>query len=187
MAFCAKCGKEIPAGATFCPSCGAPVQPGASTASPSAPVSGFDTLTKDQKAQEYWVQRLIAFIVDAVIVYVVLAVITFVIALPALLAGGAGLFSVFFGGFAILWGIIFVLYFAVTESTSGASIGKRVFSIKVTSKTGSNPTFGEAFIRNLSKIYWLLLLLDVIVGLAISKGYQQKYSDHIMGTTVVHA
>lgn len=189
--FCASCGKELPAGTTFCPSCGAPVQTGgageAASGPAAAPVSGFDTLTKDQKAQEYWIQRLIAFIIDAVIVYAVMAVITFLAALPALLAGGFGFFSIFFGGFAFLWGIIFVLYFAVMESTSGASIGKRIFSIKAVSKTGSNPTFGEAFVRSLSKIYWLLLLLDVIVGLAISKGYQQKYSDHLMGTSVVHA
>ena len=52
------------------------------------------------------------------------------------------------------------------------------------SKTGGNPSFGEAFVRNISKIYWLLRLLAVIVGLAITKGYKQKYSDHLMGTTV---
>jgi uncharacterized RDD family membrane protein YckC len=189
IAFCAKCGKEIPGGATFCPSCGAPVGQSGS-ASPSggaSPVSGFDTLTKDSKAQEYWIQRLVGYIIDAVIVYAVLAILTFLIALPGLFTGGASFFSVIFGGVALLWGIIFVLYFAVLESTSGASIGKKVFSLKVVSKTGSNPTLGEAFIRSLSKIYWILLLLDVIVGLAISKGYQQKYTDHLMGTSVVHS
>jgi uncharacterized RDD family membrane protein YckC len=184
--FCASCGKEIPAGATFCPSCGAPVQAG-TTGAPAQSVSGFETLTKDQKAQEYWIERLIALFIDAVIVYVVLGIITLLVAIPAFLTGGLGVFGAVFGGLAFLWGIIFVLYFAAMESSSGASIGKKVFHLKVTSKTGANPTFGEAFIRNLSKIYWLLLLLDVIVGLALSKGYQQKYSDHFVGTTVVKA
>jgi uncharacterized RDD family membrane protein YckC len=190
MAFCAKCGKELPAGATFCPNCGAPVgaatagaAPGAAAA--SAPASGFETLTRDQKAQEYWIQRLVAFIIDAIIVYAVLAVLFIVVAFPAFIFGGFG-FGFFFGAFAFLWGLIFVLYFAVLESSSGATIGKRIFQLKVRSKTGSNPNFAEAFIRSLSKIYWLLLLLDVIVGLALSKGYQQKYSDQLMGTTVVH-
>ncbi len=188
MAFCAKCGKELPEGATFCPSCGTPVgQAGTATpTAPSAPLSGFDTLTKDQKAQEYWIQRLIAFFVDAVIVYVVLAVITVLIALPGLFSGGAAFFGVLFGGVAVLWGIIFVLYFAVMESSSGASLGKKFFHLKVVSKSNTNPNLAEAFVRNLSKIYWILLLLDVIVGLAVSKGYQQKYSDHFMGTTVTH-
>lgn len=186
MAFCAKCGKELPPNAIFCPACGAPVGQASTTATPSGSVSGFDTLTKDQRAQQYWVERLVAFIIDAVVVYLVLAVLTITVALHALFAGGAGFFGFVFGGLAFLWGIVFVLYFAVTESWYGASLGKRVFKLKVVSRSNTKPNFAEAFVRSLSKIYWLLLLLDVIVGLALSKGYQQKYSDHLMGTTVVH-
>jgi uncharacterized RDD family membrane protein YckC len=191
MAFCAKCGKELPAGATFCPSCGAAVQqvPQASaTQAQTTPISGFDMLMKDPKAQDYWLKRLLAFIVDAIIVFVGLAIITVLATLPFLLVGavtrGSVSFSVVFGSASLLWGIIFVLYFTLAESTSGASIGKNLFGFKVVSKTGSNPSLGEAFIRNLSKIHWVLLLLDVVVGLALSKGYQQKYSDQFVGTTV---
>ena len=183
MAFCAKCGKELPEGATFCPSCG--TQVGSGGAAPQAPVSGFDTLTKDRKAQEYWVWRLIAIIIDWIAVYVVLGIIALVITIPTLLVGGGALLAIILGPLAALWGIVFVLYFTVTESVWGASLGKRLLNLKVTSKTGSNPTFGEAFVRNISKIYWLLLLLDVIVGLAVSREYSQKYSDHLMGTRVV--
>ncbi len=186
MAFCASCGKELPTGATFCPSCGAPVQPGAAAAS-STPVSGIDALTKDQKAQEHWISRLVAYLIDAVIVYVILAILTAIIALPGLFAGGLALFGALFGGVALLWGIVFVLYFAFAESWYGASFGKRIMGLKVLSKTNERPRFGEAFIRNISKIHPLLVLLDVIVGLAISKGYQQKYSDHFIGTTVTRA
>ena len=181
--FCAKCGKELPEGATFCPGCGAPV----GGAAPSTPVSGFDTLTKDQKAQEYWVERLVAIVIDYVIVYIVLGIITLLVSIPALLTGGLGFFGAVFGGLAFLWGLVFVLYNALMEVSSGASIGKKIFHLKVTSKAGANPTFAESFVRNISKIYWLLLLLDVVVGLAITKDYHQKYTDHIMGTTVVRA
>ncbi|MGD0477937.1 MAG: hypothetical protein ABSB29_07210 [Nitrososphaerales archaeon] len=45
----------------------------------------------------------------------------------------------------------------------------------------------EALVRNVSKLYWLLLILDIIVGLAVSKGYTQKYTDKLMGTSVVDA
>jgi uncharacterized RDD family membrane protein YckC len=185
MAFCSRCGKELPPNATFCPSCGAPVA-GGEAAPATGALSGFETLTKDQKAQEYWVQRFVAFIIDAIIVYAILAIITIGVAIPFLFTGGLGVIGFFFGGvFSVVWGLIFVLYFTLAEATSGASIGKRIFKLKVVSKTGSYPNFVEAFIRNVSKIYWLLLLLDVIVGLALSHGYQQKYSDSMMGTKVV--
>ena len=183
--FCAKCGKELPAGATFCPACGAQVGGGPAAGASQATISGIDTLTKDQKAQEYWIWRLVAVVVDYLVVGVVWGIIAFAVAFPSFFAGGGAFFGAVLGGFAFVFGVIFVLYFAVAESVWGASLGKRIFNLKVTSKTGSNPTFGEAFVRNISKIYWLLLLLDVIVGLATSKGYQQKYSDHLMGTTVV--
>ena len=39
--------------------------------------------------------------------------------------------------------------------------------------------------RNVSKIYWVLLLLDVVIGLATSKQYNQKFSDKLVGTSVV--
>ena len=132
-----------------------------------------------------------AFVVDAIIVFVVFYILITIIALsvtvPFLFAGAGfgGIVVLAFGALAILGGVVFILYFTVLEASSGATIGKRTFGLKVTSKMGSNPTLAEAFIRNLSKIYWLLLLLDVIVGLALTKGYQQKYSDQLVGTTVV--
>ena len=182
--FCAKCGKELPEGATFCPNCGTPIGAATSGGTAGAPVSGIDTLTKDQRAQQYWVERFVAFIIDAIIVYVILAVLTALVAIPALFTGGAAFFGVVFGGISVLWGLIFVLYFTLMESSSGASIGKRIFRLKAVGRAGTNPTVAEAFIRNISKIYWLLLLLDVIIGLALSKGYTQKYSDSFMGTSV---
>ena len=195
MAFCSKCGKELPEGATFCPACGTPVQAtasaGAPSAAPAAPVSGIDALMKDSKAQEYWFRRLIALIIDGIIigivVVIIFALIAAMVALPAYFAYGYAPLSILFGGVTIVVGILLILYFPLAETTRGATIGKSVMHLKVVGKNGGNPNFVEAFVRNISKIYWLLLLLDVIVGLATQKGYQQKYSDHIMGTSVVPA
>jgi uncharacterized RDD family membrane protein YckC len=188
MAFCSHCGKELPVGAVVCPYCATPV-PGASAAPASAPaasVSGFDTLTRDQKAQDYWFRRVIAFIIDAVIVFVPLTILTVIVTIFYALGGyGFGYYAIFVGGaVSILWSILFILYFIVMETSSGASFGKRFFNLKVVNKSGQNPTFGESFIRNISKIYWLLLLLDVIVGLATSKAYNQKYTDKFAGTSI---
>ncbi|HME18546.1 MAG TPA: RDD family protein [Nitrososphaerales archaeon] len=184
--FCAKCGKELPAGAIVCPFCGTPVA-GASAPPPSAPtasVSGFDALTKDQKAQDYWFRRVIAFIIDAIIVYVPLSIITFLVAFSYFFVGGFAFYALFYGTYTFLWSFIFILYNVVMETSSGASFGKRFFNLKVVNKSGQNPTAGESFIRNISKIYWLLLILDVIVGLATTKAYNQKYTDKLEGTSI---
>ena len=145
----------------------------------------MDTLLKESAAQGYWLRRLIALIIDGVIIGVVLGVIAAIGAIGFLLSGGVSGF--FFSGFTILAGVLFILYFPLMESTRGASIGKQLMGLKVVSKSGTNPTLVEAFVRNVSIIHPLLLLLDVIVGLAVSKGYTQKYSDHLMGTSVVPA
>jgi uncharacterized RDD family membrane protein YckC len=149
-------------------------------------MSGVDAIMKESKAQQYWIERIVAYVIDVIIVGVVLGILALFVAIPFFLAGGFALAGAFFGGFALLAGIILIFYFPITESMWGASLGKRVMSLKVVGKTGSNPTFVDAFIRNISKIYWLLLLLDIILGLATTKGYQQKYSDHMVGTSVVH-
>lgn len=189
MAFCAKCGKELPVGAIVCPYCGTPV-PGASGASaatasaPAASVSGIDALSKDSKAQDYWFRRIIAYIVDAIIVYVPLAIISFVVLFSYLFVGGFGFYGLLYGTYTFLWAFIFILYNVAMETRSGASFGKRFFNLKVVNKSGQNPTASESFIRNITKIYFLLLLLDVIVGLATSKAYNQKYTDKFAGTSI---
>jgi uncharacterized RDD family membrane protein YckC len=154
-------------------------------------MSGVDAVMKDSAAQGYWIKRLVALIIDGIIIGVVVAIIFTLIAvmtvLPGFIYGGYAPLAFLFGGFTLLVGVLLILYFPVSETMRGATIGKSVMKLKVVGKSGGNPTFVEAFIRNVSKIYWLLLLLDVIVGLATTKGYQQKYSDHIAGTSVVPA
>jgi len=186
MAFCARCGKEIPTGSAFCPSCGAPVSQAGGA--PVASLSGFDVVMKEGHAQGYWIRRIVAFVIDAVIVDVVLGIIGVALALPALLIGGLGAVAALFAGiFSIVSGIVLVFYFALMEVASGASIGKHIFGLRVRTTSGQLPNFVEALVRNISKIYWVLLLIDVVVGLAISKGYTQKLSDKYMSTEVVSA
>jgi hypothetical protein len=60
-----------------------------------------------------------------------------------------------------------------------------VVNLKVRTVDGKIPTMDVAFIRNVSKVFWLLYLLDVIVGLATPGEPTQKYTDRIAGTIVV--
>lgn len=189
--FCSKCGADLPAGATFCPSCGAPV--GAASAGQTAfqnmPSNGFSALFSSRAAQEYWLKRLVAFVIDAVIVYVVIGILVAAAALPAYFAGlfvpGSSARIAFIGGFiGTLASLLFVLYFTVAEGAYGETIGKHVMGLKVTTDSGQRPSYGTSLLRNISKIYWVLLLLDVIVGLALDFGYMKRFSDKFLGTKV---
>lgn len=190
MPFCAKCGAQVPSGAAFCPSCGSPV--GAAGAQQQAPISGISTLSRDVQAQEYWVKRLLAYVIDAVVVYATVGLVVAAAAIPAFLAGVfvPGLspqvfpFGTFFGTFA---GLLFVLYFTLAEATYQKTLGKAVMGLRVTTDSGGKPTLGTCFLRNLSKINAVLLLLDVILGLALEVGYTKKFSDRYLGTTVAQA
>jgi uncharacterized RDD family membrane protein YckC len=82
--------------------------------------------------------------------------------------------------------LLFVLYFAFMEAYNGGrSLGKRIMGLRVTTDGGQSPGLGPAFVRNISKINWVLLLLDVILGLALEIGYVKKFSDRFMGTKVI--
>ena len=195
MAFCSKCGKELTSGAAFCQNCGTPVQgngPAGTAAGSAVPVSGIDAVMKEKSAQDYWLRRLIAFVIDGVIFYVVIAIIAALIAIPTFIysayTGGFNPFTFIFGSglFTVLSGFLFVLYFTIAEFTRGATLGKSVMRLRVTSKSGgAHPDVTESFTRNITKVYWILLLLDVVVGLAVERDYQRKFTDRLAGTSVV--
>jgi len=145
-----------------------------------------DAVMKDSSAQVYWVRRVIAYVIDAVIVFLVLLILVAIAAVPLLVLSGPGVFGAILGGvFTFLLGVILFLYFVAFEVLAGASFGKRIMGLKVVASGGRAPNVVEALVRNVSKLYWLLLILDVVVGLAVSKTYTQKYADKLMGTSVV--
>ncbi len=156
------------------------------------PASGISTVSRDVKAQEYWVKRLFAYVIDAIVVYAVIGLAVAAAVLPSFLAGvlvpgyspPVFPFGAYFGTFA---GLLFVLYFTLAEASYGKTIGKGVMGLHVTTEGGGKPTLGTSFLRNISKINWVLLLLDVILGLALEAGYTKKFSDRFLGTSVAQA
>ncbi len=133
-----------------------------------------------------WLIRLVAYIIDSIIIAIPAAIIYFII-LAAVILGSP--FFVFYGGwlvFPFLFGILEVLYFVILDVSWGATIGKRLMGLQVQTENGSKVTFGESFIRNISKIYWLFLVLDWLIGVVTTgPDRRQKWSDRIAKTTVV--
>jgi len=154
----------------------------------------MSTQSSSQFDINHWLLRLVAFIIDSIIIGIPAAIIYYFIIVPLVwpatylygvyLYGGAP-----WWGFLLLWfilGIIELLYFVLLEASSGATVGKKILGLQVQMTNGSKVTFDKAFIRNISKIYGLLLLLDWILGVATpGPDQRQKYTDRIAGTTVV--
>jgi uncharacterized RDD family membrane protein YckC len=145
------------------------------------------TANPEQIDWGHWIFRLIAFIIDGILLAIVAGIIGFILAIAAIFGGG---FFFYFGAlgffaFSFLWGILSFLYFMFLDTYWGATIGKRIMGFQVQTTTGGRIPLGKSFIRNISKILWLFLLLDWIIGVATPGDKRQKYMDRIAGAIVV--
>jgi uncharacterized RDD family membrane protein YckC len=171
LTYCTRCGKELPKRGEFCPNCGTSIRHEVSSHETTA-----ERILSESSLQQHWVKRLIAIVVDSIIVGVATAIIGYFINV-------AGIFN--WLSFPFAMGLITVLYFTITELAYGYSIGKKIVYLKVVTQDGKKPSLENAFIRNISKIHVIFLLLDTIGGFFLSKDPYQKYIDQIAHTTVI--
>lgn len=193
MVYCKTCGKEISDSAKFCPSCGTPTSTEVSGF--GAPQNEFDRITRYSTTQEHWIRRVIAYVIDWIIVSIATAIIYLIISILAGLANvvvsgpsianfflpfgpvGAGIFGVD--------ALLFLLYFTFSEGIYHHTLGKSFLGLEVATTDGSELDIPKAFIRNVTKIFWLLLLLDLIGGLFMRVKPGQRFMDSIANTIVV--
>ncbi len=145
------------------------------------------TLSMEQIDWGHWVLRLVALIIDGILLTIAAAIIGGIITLGAALSGG---FFFFFAGtgvllFGFVWGILALLYYMILDVTWGGTIGKRIMGLQVQMLNGDKIPFDKSFIRNISKIYPLFLILDWLVGIVTPGDKRQKYLDRVAGTIVI--
>ena len=170
MTYCTHCGKEMPAKSEFCSNCKASVGHAGAQRGTAA-----ERILSEGALQEHWVKRGIAILIDSIIVGVATAIL-------GLLIGMSEIFN--WLAFPFVMGLMFVLYFTITEAIYGYTAGKRMVNLRVETAEGRKPTLQSTFIRNISKIHVLLLLLDTLGGFFTSKDAHQRYVDQIANTTV---
>ena len=179
--------------AAFCPRCGSAVGTSNIPYSSSPPSeTEADRILKDSRTQDFWFRRAVAYVIDWIIVVISSLVIGGIIFFLAFgISAIAGAFSgIFFPfsfvgvGFAILAGLLYLLYFTLADYVYHRSIGKNIMGLEVTTTDGSRLDIGKAFIRNVSKVYPLLLILDLIGGFFMKVRPGQKFSDSIANTNV---
>ena len=185
--YCSNCGTELKEDAGYCYKCGSPARPSYTSFTGSAGGSGLDLLSAQKEVQDLWLRRVAAFIIDVVIVGLASGLLAIVLAFPYLYSSLPSN-NPFFGFWGFWVGsIVFLIvagYFVLTEAFWGRTIGKEAMGLRVVRTDGKRMDLGAALLRNISKVHWLLLLLDVVVGLAMHGDGRQKFSDRLAGTTV---
>ena len=136
-------------------------------------VTGFDYLSKDQALQEHWMRRLVAIVIDVIIIY---APIWFIFSFMA----GWHLFSAWWWAGALLF-----LYATLFDISIGGTVGKILMRLKAVPISGQMNT-AQALLRNVTKVFPPLLLIDWIIGMAIdTHDPRQKWTDQLARTSVI--
>jgi uncharacterized RDD family membrane protein YckC len=150
--------------------------------------TGYGSTGQQVDMGNHWLLRIIAAIIDSIPWTIVIVIIFYAVfwsgnwwAWAPWLGWGTWLLL------PLLMGILWVLYCTVLEaSSSAATLGKRVMGLKVQMLDGSKVMFNKAFMRNISKIFWPILIIDWLIGVATpGPDPRQRYFDRIAGTTVV--
>lgn len=201
--FCNKCGSANAPGVQFCSNCGASLAPVPSPGSPAQITAGQYQSAGYAPAQAraaqyggFWI-RFVAFIIDAIVVQIVV----FPISLFFMMIGGISsavggasrdvlLSSMWMTGIAVRAMFGFVanwLYEAFLESSSRqATLGKMIFSLKVTDLYGNRISFARATGRHFAKYLsgFIFMIGYIMAGFTERK---QALHDMIAGTLVQKA
>lgn len=115
---------------------------------------------------ELFKKRAFAYIID----FFVVSALMWILAYVAYFAiNYFNMFQVYHYAIFIL-PIIIILYFTIMEGTIGATVGKRLMFIEVVTPQRGYPyryakiSYSQAFLRSLSKIFWLPIILDILLG-----------------------
>ncbi|UCE46021.1 MAG: RDD family protein [Methanobacteriota archaeon] len=135
--------------------------------------TGFDYLGHDKALQQHWLKRIVAIVFDAVLIYVPIMIFV------SMLSGRH------FVSFGLFSGIVLFLYSSLFDYAVGGTVGKMIMQMKSVS-IGGAMSMSQSLMRNVTKIFVLLLLLDWIVGLAVeTRDPRQKWTDQIAHTSVI--
>jgi uncharacterized RDD family membrane protein YckC len=142
----------------------------------------------------HWLMRFLALIIDSIPLSIIGYVVFWFAIVPFLFTRTVyGFFTYTYVDwyawwlvFPLIYGVFALLYFIIMEVMMGATLGKKILGLQVQMTNGSRVTFDKSFIRNISKLFSVFLILDWLIGV-FTPGHDphQKYTDRIAGTTVV--
>jgi uncharacterized RDD family membrane protein YckC len=105
-------------------------------------------------------KRVIAYVLDFIALSAFMWIVSYFI---YALMGSKNVYSVYqFLPFIVP--VLILIYFVIFEKLAGASIGKAIMNIQVKSKNGSDISWPQAIVRNITKIYWFPIIFDWLIG-----------------------
>lgn len=110
-------------------------------------------------------KRILAYLADY---FVVTAILWILAQILAIIVIPLSFFSVY-SYFIFLLPAFIIFYFVLLEKKKGTTIGKNILYLKVVSEDGKNISYKQAIIRNISKLYWIPIIFDVILGRFVGK------------------
>jgi uncharacterized RDD family membrane protein YckC len=151
------------------------------------------TAPNEQLDWGHWIYRLIALIIDSIIISIPAYIIYWLAILPFVSVNVNYGFGVVMSVppwwigllFPLILGVIELFYFMILDTAWGGTIGKRIMGLQVQTVNGGKVPFGKSLLRNISKIYGLLLLIDWLIGIITPGDKRQKYMDRVAGTIVM--
>jgi len=105
-------------------------------------------------------RRVIAYVLDFFVLSALMWIISFFL---FSIIGANNIYQVYQFLPYLVAALIFI-YFVLTEKLFGASIGKSIMHLQVKSKNGADISWIQALVRNLTKIYWIPIIFDWLIG-----------------------
>lgn len=127
---------------------------------------------------EHFTQRTKAFIIDAIIVTLFTALINNILYIFLSSINNQMLLSNYD---IIVLAVVTILYFTILEAKTNKTIGKKMTHLYVSDDEGYM-SYPKAFIRNLTKILWIPLIFDIIIGKILN--CPSRLFDKLAGTDV---
>ena len=105
-------------------------------------------------------RRIIAYVLDFFVVSAVMWIIAFLL---SLIISPMDI-SYAYAYFPFIAPILGFAYFVVLEAFKGATVGKALMFLEVRSRNGARINLPQSIVRNLTKIYWIPIIFDWLVG-----------------------
>ncbi len=138
-------------------------------------VTGFDLIGHNRTFQGHWVRRVVAYFIDLLFVFAPLWTLLYFNGERAPWVYGV------LGGFALY------AYSVGGEAIFRTTCGKYIMGLEVRTLRGPM-TFARAAVRNIPKVFWFIFpFLDTIAGMLVEGDPRQRWSDHVLGTTVAQS